>query len=56
MALLYGAAISADQGVPDRMTIVIDKNGIVRDIEKDFVAMTHGADMVQKLRDLGLLK
>lgn len=52
---LYGAARS-DNDLAARQSILIDKNGIVRWIDTEVDVHTHGADMLVKLRELGLSK
>jgi peroxiredoxin len=56
LALLYQAAQSAQQPVPSRMSILIDKDGIVRYIDRQVNVRTHGPDMLLKMRELGLIK
>jgi peroxiredoxin len=56
LAILYGAATSTQQPVPARMTVLIDKDGIVRYIDRQINVRTHGPDMLLKMRELGMIK
>ena len=38
------------------MSVLIDKDGIVRLIDKQVNVRTHGSDILAKMRDLGLAK
>lgn len=38
------------------MTVLIDKQGIVRWIDRDVQVSTHGADVLAKMRELGISK
>lgn len=51
LSILYGAAQSPNQSAA-RMSVLIDKNGIVRWIDKQINPTTHGADVVVKVRSL----
>ena len=51
LSILFGAAYSRLQ-LPSRMSVLIDKAGIVRLIDKQINPRTHGVDMVAKLRAL----
>ena len=53
LSQLYGAAQNTDERAA-RMTILIDKNGIVRWIETKVNVKTHGADVLGKMRELKL--
>lgn len=52
-SLSYGAVQTAAEA-PSRLTVLIDKNGIVRFIDTDVNVQTHGAEMIAKIRELGL--
>jgi peroxiredoxin Q/BCP len=52
---LYGATQDNKQ-LAARMSVIIDKNGIVRWIDTDVHVSTHGADMLAKMRELGMAK
>jgi len=39
-----------------RMSVLIDKTGVVRLIDKKVNVLTHGKDMIEKMRELGLAK
>ena len=47
-------AIQNDDELAARMSILIDKNGIVRWIDTDVHVQTHGADVLAKVKELGL--
>jgi peroxiredoxin Q/BCP len=53
IALSYGAVQTATEA-PSRLSFLIDKNGIVRYIDTDVHVLTHGADMLAKIHELGL--
>ena len=55
LSLLYGA-VQLPTDLDRRMTMLIDKNGVVRWIDTDVHVQTHGADVLQKMRELGLVK
>jgi len=55
LSILYGAASHPTQ-LSARMSVLIDKDGIVRLIDHNVGVRTHGPDMLQKLRELGLIK
>lgn len=55
LSILYGAA----QDVADlaaRQSVLIDKTGLVRWIDTDVHIETHGADVLSKMRELGIDK
>jgi len=54
ICLAYGAVRATDQ-MAARMTVIIDKDGIVRDIDKQISPRTQGPDVLAKLRALGLI-
>lgn len=54
LSLLYGAA--QDEDLAARMSVFIDKQGIVRLIDRDVQVKTHDADVLAKLRVLGMAK
>ena len=50
---LYGATGNADD-MAARQSVLIDKNSIVRWIDTNVSVQTHGADVLTKMRELGL--
>jgi peroxiredoxin len=55
LSMLFGA-VKNDNQLAGRMTIFIDKQGIVRFIDSDVNVMTHGADVLARMKELGLGK
>jgi peroxiredoxin Q/BCP len=55
LSLLYGA-VQMPADLTSRMTVFIDKQGIVRFIDRDVNVMTHGSDVLNKMKELGLGK
>lgn len=55
LSLLYKAADDPTQK-PLRMSIFIDKDGIVRFIDKDVRVMTHGTDILDEMKTAGVGK
>lgn len=55
LSMLYGAAQNTDD-LAMRQTVFIDKNGIVRFIDRNVDVHTHGADVLTKMRALKLAK
>lgn len=53
LSILYGAANSPDQ-LAARISVLIDKKGVVRWIDKQINLKTHGADVLAKVQELGL--
>lgn len=53
LSILYGAAQSPNQ-LSARMSVLIDKEGVVRWIDKQMDVKTHGSDVLTKLRQLEL--
>ena len=53
IALAYGAVQNASEA-PSRLTFLIDKTGVVRWIDTDVQVKSHGADMLNKINELGL--
>lgn len=51
LSILYGAAQSPNQ-TSSRMSVLIDKQGIVRWIDRQINPTTHGADVVVKVKEL----
>ena len=51
LSILYGAAQSPNQ-TSSRMSVLIDKQGIVRWIDKQINPTTHGMDVVAKVKEL----
>ncbi len=54
LSMLYGSALSADQPAPARMSVLIDRDGIVRFVDRAVQVRTHGPDMLLKMRELGM--
>jgi peroxiredoxin (alkyl hydroperoxide reductase subunit C) len=52
---LYGAT-QDDKQLAARMSVLIDKAGIVRWIDTDVHVSTHGVDVLAKMRELGMAK
>jgi peroxiredoxin len=55
LSKLYGAVQQNDERSA-RMTFLIDKQGIVRYVDTNVNVQAHGADVLAKLRDLGMVK
>ena len=55
LSMLYGAA-DQPTDFASRMTVLIDKKGNIRLVDNNVNVQTHGADMVAKMRDLGIIK
>ena len=55
LCLLFGAATSPNQ-LATRMSVLIDKEGVVRWISTSVDVHTHGADVVEVLKHQGLTK
>lgn len=55
LSLLFGAA-RKPYSTPWRRTYLIDKNGVLRFVDKGINVFTHGAEVLAKLRELGLDK
>jgi peroxiredoxin Q/BCP len=53
VAKAYGV-VHAGRAVPERWTFYIDKEGVIRAIDKTVKAGQHGADVAAKLKELGL--
>ena len=54
LSILYESALSPDQPAPGRLTVLIDRDGIVRFIDRAVQVRTHGPDMLLKMRELGM--
>lgn len=54
LSMLYESALSPDQPAPGRLTVLIDRDGIVRFIDRAVQVRTHGPDMLLKMRELGM--
>ena len=54
LSMLYESAFSPDQRAPGRMTVLIDRDGIVRFVDRAVQVRTHGPDMLLKMRELGM--
>lgn len=55
LSILYGAA-RRSYSLDYRRTFLIDKNGVLRFVDKNINVFTHGADVLAKMRELGLAK
>ena len=55
LSMLYGAA-QQPSDLAGRMSVFIDKQGVVRFIDTNVNVQTHGADVLAKMRDIGLAK
>ena len=55
LSILFGAARNVTQPSA-RMSVFIDKQGIVRFIDKQVNVGTHGADVLARLREMKLAK
>ena len=55
LSLLYGA-VQTPTDLDSRMTVLVNKNGIIRWIDRDVNVKTHGADVLAKMRELGMMK
>lgn len=55
LSLLYGATQNKQQ-LAARMSVLIDKSGTVRLVDTHVHIATHGADLLEKMRDLGMTK
>ena len=55
IALAYGAVQNKTEA-PSRLSVLIDKTGIVRWIDTDVQVKSHGADVLAKIGELGLDK
>lgn len=55
VSLLYGAVQSQDQ-LAARMSILIDKEGIVQLVDTNINIRTHGTEILDKMRILGMAK
>ena len=53
LSLLYGATDDPTQKAL-RMSVFIDKDGIVRFIDKDVHVMTHGTDILDEMKAIGI--
>ena len=54
-AKAYGV-VHEGREVPERWTFYIDKEGVVKFIDKKVTPKTHGEDVVKKLEELGVAK
>jgi peroxiredoxin len=54
LSILYGAAENPQQ-LASRMSVLIDKDGLVRLIDKDVDIHTHGSDIILQMRRLGMV-
>jgi len=55
VARAYGV-VHARRSVPERWTFFINKNGVIKHIDKKVNAREHGVDVVRKLKELGIPK
>ena len=53
VARAYGV-VHEGRTVPERWTFYIDKDGVIRAIDKNVKTAQHGADVVAKLKELGI--
>jgi Peroxiredoxin len=53
LCILYGATKNTTD-LAQRMSVLIDKSGIVRWIDTNVNVATHGADILAKMRELGM--
>jgi peroxiredoxin len=53
LSMLFGAAQNKSE-LAARRSVLIDKNGVVRWIDRDVRTQTHGADVLAKMRELGI--
>ena len=53
IALTFGAVQSAADA-PSRISFLIDKSGVVRWIDTDVHVLTHGADVLAEIHELGM--
>ena len=54
-AQAYGV-VHDDRKVPERWTFYIDKDGVVKFIDKKVTPKSHGEDIAKKLEELGIAK
>jgi len=54
LSVLYGAAQSSSDATSLRQSVLIDKDGIVRWVDRDVQTATHGADVLRAMRELGM--
>ncbi len=55
IAQAYGV-VHDDRKVPERWTFYIDKDGVVKFIDKKVSTKSHGEDIAKKLEELGVAK
>ena len=55
LSKLYGA-VRNDNQLAARMTILIDKEGVVRFVDTNVNVQTHGDDMLAEMRKLGMIR
>ncbi len=55
LSLLYGAAQNPNM-LASRMTVLIDKSGTVRLIDKRVIPRTHGPNILAQMRALGMIQ
>jgi peroxiredoxin len=55
LSMLYGAAQDKTD-LAARQSVLVDKTGVVRWIDRDVQVETHGADVLAKMRELGIGK
>lgn len=56
VAKAYGVIHKDRPEKPERWTFFIDKDGVVKHIEKKVTTKTHGEEIVKKLEELGVAK
>jgi len=54
-AKAYGV-VHEGRDLPERWTFYIDKEGVVKFIDRKVTAKSHGEDVVKKLEELGVAK
>ena len=55
VAEAYGV-LNAERGFANRWTFYIDKEGVIKEIDKKVKAQEHGKDVAKKLEELGVPK
>jgi len=55
LSVLY-RAVRGSVGMAERQSVMIDKEGIVRFIDKDIHLRTHGSDVLARMREIGLAR
>jgi peroxiredoxin len=55
LSALYGAVNDANE-LAYRQSVLIDKQGVVRWVDRNVKVNSHGKEVVAKMRELGLIK